>query len=134
MEFVAQALSQTVPPGLSAWPAPPAELLSRVSGLITLYPYCGVLNRADKIAWPPQPPQLMVLGEQDSIISTKKCLAMAAGLQDGGASIHTEVLASADHGFDQSERSFLSNLHFDKGLRDQTTQDIADFLAELRLP
>jgi dienelactone hydrolase len=70
MEFVALASSGETPPGLTAWPGPPAELLSQVSALVLLYPYCGMLNDADADSWRGAPPTKMILAEEDSIVRT----------------------------------------------------------------
>ena len=51
MEFVALTTSGETPPGLTRWPAPPSQLLARVSALVLLYPYCGILNDADAARW-----------------------------------------------------------------------------------
>ncbi|PRY19769.1 dienelactone hydrolase [Aliiruegeria haliotis] len=129
MEFVGLALTGEVPPGLTQWPSEPDMLLAHVSALVVLYPYCGALNGADAISWPDRPPLLMILAENDSIVSTPNCLEAAATLRQGGASVTSVVLAGADHGFDQRERSVLSSLKLDADLRDQATRDIADFLS-----
>lgn len=131
MEFVATAKNGTVPPGLTGWPAPPADLLSRVSGVVLLYPYCGVLNGAETAGWQATPPALMILGGKDSIVSTPACLDRAGRLQGAGAAIETLVLPDADHGFDQQERSALSSLRFEPALRDVAETRVRDFLAAL---
>ncbi|MDV7143263.1 dienelactone hydrolase family protein [Tropicimonas sp. TH_r6] len=120
MEFVAEASSGEVPPGLTKWPAPPESLLESVTAMVLLYPYCGLLNGADKAPWPTDLPVLMVLAEEDRIVDTDDCLAMAETLHAGGAKIETEVLAGAGHGFDQQEKSPLSSLTFDASQRDHT--------------
>ncbi|PRY26779.1 dienelactone hydrolase [Aliiruegeria haliotis] len=118
-EFVAHATSGTVPPGLTAWPAPPDTLLAPVRGLLLLYPYCGILNGADNVDWPSDLPVLMVLAENDRIADVDDCLAMAEVFRTSGAAIETEVLAGAEHGFDQREKSPLSSLTFDAAQRNK---------------
>lgn len=137
MEFVRLALSGDVPPGLSAWQAPPETLLEPVSALIVLYPYCGVLNLADTVAWSSarNPVEtLMILAEDDSIVSTPACLKMAGTLRDGGANIETVVIHNADHGFDQSERSPISPLKFDAELRAEAWVQVEAFLQRVAAP
>lgn len=131
MEFVAHAASGEVPPGLTRWPSPPQDLLEEISAVVLLYPYCGILNGASSGMWPADLPALMILGEDDSIVSTPSCLATAAQLRERGAPITTSVLAGADHGFDQRERSPVSTLSFDAGLRDQAENQINAFLRDI---
>ena len=125
MEFVAEASSGEVPPGLTDWPASPESLLGSMTAMVLLYPYCGLLNYADKTTWPSDLPVLMVLAEDDSIVDTDDCLAMAETLRAGGVDIETEVLEGAGHGFDQQEKSPLSSLTFDATQRDKA-ETIAD--------
>ncbi|WMS40943.1 hypothetical protein RDV64_12660 [Acuticoccus sp. MNP-M23] len=131
MEFVAHAASGEVPPGLTRWPAPPEDLLGQVSAVVLLYPYCGILNGATSGRWPPDLPALMILGEEDSIVSTPSCLGAAEELRERGAPITTRVLEGADHGFDQRERSPVSTLIFDEGLRDEAENQIEAFLKDV---
>jgi dienelactone hydrolase len=128
MEFVAHGSSGTVPPGLTAWPAPPERLLEQVTALVLLYPYCGFLNGADKTIWPSELPVLMVLAEDDTIVDVDDCLSMAVTLRKWGGSIETEVLAGAGHGFDQQEKSPLSSLNFDAAVRDNAQTLVETFL------
>lgn len=128
MEFVGAAASGNVPPGLTRWPEPPGDLLSRLSALVLLYPYCGYFNDVDGAQWRGAPPTLMILAENDSIISTPSCLDLAAELRQGGAIVETVVIGGADHGFDQREKSVLSTLPFNAGQRDTAREAIEDFL------
>lgn len=129
MEFVGLVASGDVPPGLSGWPAPPDALMDTVSAVVLLYPYCGVLNAAASDRWDAAVPTLMILAENDSIVSTPACLSRADALRRGGAPIETLVLPGADHGFDQRERSWLSTLAFDVVLRDRAREAVFGFLA-----
>ncbi len=128
MEFVSHASSGTIPPGLTAWPAPPEILLEKLTALVLLYPYCGLLNGADKADWPSGLPALMVLAEKDNIVDVDDCLAMADSLRRGGASIETEILIGAGHGFDQRDKSPLSSLNFDSAQRDESEMLVETFL------
>lgn len=115
MEFMDLAgLGAAPPPGLTDWPAPPGDLLARVGPVVLLYPYCGVLSRADDANWPADKPGLMILAERDRIVDPAACEAMAARLNGKGARIAVQVLKGADHGFDQAERSAFSPLEFDR--------------------
>ncbi len=51
MECAAQAVPGEVPASLARWPEGPDVLLRRVSALILLYPYCGILNSAAPDRW-----------------------------------------------------------------------------------
>ena len=133
MEFVGLANTGTEVPGLERWPAPPGELLERVSALVLLYPYCGFLNAATAERWRGAPPALMILAQNDSVVSAPACLARARALRATGATVGTQVIAGADHGFDQSEKSPLSNLKFDAAQRAQARDLAFDFLDQ-RVP
>jgi dienelactone hydrolase len=128
MEFAADAASGRLPPGLTAWPAPGPDLLARVSALVLLYPYCGLLNGADEDRWPPVPPSLMVLAEDDTIVDTPDCLERADALRAAGAEVETLVLPGADHGFDQRQKSAFSSLQFVPEQRDAARAAIERFL------
>lgn len=131
MEFLRLALSGQVPPGLGDWPSDPERLLRRLSGVILLYPYCGLLNGADEGDWNAAPPILMILAAEDRITSAPACKEMTDRLRERGARIRVEVLPGADHGFDQRERSALSPLSFDAALRDRTAREVEEFLESL---
>ncbi len=128
MEFVAHAASNERPPGLAHWPDTPEALLQSVSALVLLYPYCGVLNSATAARWAGAPPALFVLAEDDSIVSTPDCVARAEALRQSNAEVEIVVLADADHGFDQQERSPLSMLRFDAQKQAQARRAVLDFL------
>lgn len=57
----------------------------------------------------------MILGEEDSAVSTPTCLRRAGALRASGAAVTIEVLPGADYAFDQQERSPVSPLDFDAG-------------------
>lgn len=121
MEFMQLATQGTAPPpGLTAWPAPPAQLLAKVGRVILLYPYCGLISNAASANWPADVKGLMILADQDRIVNPTLCQRMAVALRGQGADLQVQVIANADHGFDQKERSSLSPLEFN-----QTYTDIA---------
>lgn len=126
MELVRLAGSGEVPPGLAAWPEPPGETLGRLSALVLVYPYCGLLNGAR--GWEGGPPALMVLGGEDRVVSTPACLERA-----GALGIEAAVVAGADHGFDQRERPAISPLVFDAAQTGRARWLVARFLDRLGL-
>jgi dienelactone hydrolase len=129
MEFVHLAATGATPPGLSEWPAPPGDLLARVSAIVLLYPYCGLLNGAEAAAWADAPPTLMVLAAQDSVVSTPECLERAMAFSAAGGEVEAVTISDADHGFDQQERSVFSTLTFEADKRAEARAAGADFLA-----
>ena len=128
MEFMGLLGPGAVPPGLTAWPAAPEALKHAVSAMVLLYPYCGVLNGAEVDLWTGAPPSLFVLAEDDSIVSTPDCIERAEAYRRTGAEVETVVLADADHGFDQRERSVLSTLVFDAAQTETARQAVERFL------
>lgn len=129
MEFLRLAVTGQVPPNLRRWPERPARLLQKLDAVVLLYPYCGLLNGADKGDWTATPPILMILAAEDRIISTPDCEDMANRLRQRGARIEVVVLPDADHAFDQQERAPLSFLSFDAALRDRAAAMVNAFLA-----
>ena len=95
-------------------------------GLVDSTPHAGAVVK--DISIEDRKEMLMILAEDDSIVSTASCLEMADTLRAGGAEIETVVLPHADHGFDQSERSPISTLRFDAGLRAEAQWRIESFL------
>ncbi|WP_295047388.1 dienelactone hydrolase [uncultured Paracoccus sp.] len=129
MEFLdLAAAGMAPPPGLTDWPAAPAALLARIGPVILLYPYCGVMSGADDARWPPGRAALMILAERDRITDPLACQAMADRLNQGGAGIAVQVIAGADHGFDQRERSALSPLEFVQVHTDAATAAVGQLL------
>lgn len=113
MELIQLAASGEIPPGLSAWPAPPEDLLRRIGPVTMLYPYCGIVSRARNARWPAHIRGLMILAETDSITDPEQCREMAGDLSAQGAALEVVTIPGADHGFDQKDRSALSILEFD---------------------
>ncbi|WBU56111.1 dienelactone hydrolase family protein [Paracoccus sediminicola] len=128
LEFLRQALTEELPPGLSEWPAAPQQLLARVGAAVVLYPYCGALNGAAEGDWSMMPPVLMVIAAEDELGLTEDCVAMAEALQDRGATVETPVYEGAGHGFDQKERAAFSVLEYRPDLRARAAADVAGFL------
>ncbi|AXC50220.1 dienelactone hydrolase [Paracoccus suum] len=129
MEFLRQAVTGQPSPALQSWPATHPRLLASLDAVILLYPYCGLLNGADQGDWTRAPPILMLLAAEDQIISTPACEDLADRLRRRGARITVTLLADADHGFDQNERSSLSPLSFDPEMRERASGLVDDFLA-----
>lgn len=134
MELIQLATRDALPPGLSAWPAPPGDLLDRIGPVILLYPYCGILSRAEEGHWPAHLGGLMILAENDSITDPEKCREMAADLVLGGAAIEVATIRGADHGFDQRDRSSLSILEFDPARRAEATEHFDSFMQGFAFP
>jgi dienelactone hydrolase len=128
MEFVTHAAAGELPPGLKRWPEDPEVLLDRVSALILFYPYCGVLNGSTRDHWREDLPTLFVLAENDTIVSTPDCIALAEDLDPASAAVEVTVLTGADHGFDQREKSLFSTLAFDAAQRDRARRIVLKFL------
>ena len=133
MEFVRLAAAGQTPPGLARWPEPPSEALARVSALVLLYPYCGFFNGAQAEDWSGAPPALMILSQQDRVVSTPACIERAEALRASGAEVQVDIILGSNHGFDQAEKSPLSPLPFDAEQRARA-RDAADmFLDSLSL-
>ncbi len=128
MEFVRLANTGQTPPGLTGWPEPSGDSLERISALVLLYPYCGRLNGAQPENWQGAPPMLMILSQHDQIVSTPACAARAEVLRTTGAEVQVEVIANANHGFDQADKALLSTLPLDAAQRAQAEEAMNRFL------
>lgn len=131
MELMAALDRPTPPPGLSAWPAPPAVLAAQIGPVALLYPYCGLLSGAGDAVWPKGARGLMLLAGQDSITDVPACERMAQGLR---ADLWVVTLPGVDHGFDQQDRSALSVLEFDAGARARAGQLVDQLIASPPVP
>jgi dienelactone hydrolase len=131
MEFVRLASTGETPPGLTGWPEPPREALARVSALVLLYPYCGRLNGAWAEGWQGAPPAMMVLSQRDQVVSAPACAERAEAFRTTGAEVELEVIADANHGFDQAEKATFSSLPFNAAQRAQAAEEVAEFLNAL---
>ncbi len=129
LELVNLANAGTVPPGLTQWPLPPETILDQISRMVLLYPYCGILNATGSVPWHQAPEGLVILAENDSVISTPDCLTKLGKLQARGDDLDVVVIADADHAFDQQNRSALSRKTFDEGQRQQAVTLVDTFLA-----
>ncbi|WP_347267429.1 dienelactone hydrolase family protein [Paracoccus sp. (in: a-proteobacteria)] len=127
MEFLRLLGQGTAPPGLSGWPAPPADLAAGLGPVVLLYPYCGLLNNATRAPWPPVR-ALMLLAEQDMITNPAECRTMGEELIAAGTDLTIRTYAGLNHGFDQRQRSPLSPLVFDPKARARATRDVQDFM------
>lgn len=128
LEYLRQAMSGDLPPGLTDWPQAPADQLSRIGAAIVIYPYCGILNGAAEGDWSDMPPILMILAGQDELRVTPACQRMAEDLRERGADIQVILYEDAGHGFEQQERAPFSQLEFIPELRDAATQEVDAFL------
>ena len=133
LEFLHQSQTGQLPPGLSAWPAPPETLHDRVAAAIVIYPYCGVLNGAAADDWSTMPPILMILAGQDELKVTPACQRMAEELRERGASVELVLYEDAGHGFEQQERAPFSLLEYRPELRAAATTVVENFLDQNNL-
>lgn len=117
-ELMALAEAGTIPPGLTAWPEPPDDVLSRVAGVVLLYPYCGRASGAAG-GWNQPAPVLMLLAGEDEIVSVEACQATARALAAHGVPVEVLVMQGAGHGFDQRARAPASPLSFDARATDR---------------
>ncbi|QRZ13529.1 dienelactone hydrolase family protein [Paracoccus methylovorus] len=134
MELLRQLGESEPPPGLTAWPAPPESLAAQLGPVVLLYPYCGLLNTADKGPWPDNIQGLMLLAEEDSIIDSEACRQMATEMAEHGAQLAVKTYPGINHGFDQREHSLLSPLEFDPKALEQATRDIRSFMQGFAAP
>ena len=129
MELLDRLATGEVPPGLTEWPDRPETLARRIDRVVLLYPYCGMMNGARGGDWSKLPPILLIAAENDTIVSTPACVALADTLRNLGATIRVEILPDVNHGFDQGERSALSPLRLVPEARSEARREVEAFLA-----
>jgi dienelactone hydrolase len=129
LDFLSLARQDTPPPLLTRWPAAIAgDPAGGIRKAVLFYPYCGTAARASAAPIAQGVDYLFLLAENDTITPRPACEALAERLRASGADTRVEVFAGATHGFDQQERSILSNLVFDPEARDRATAMLLAFL------
>ncbi len=111
-----------------------SETLASVRALILVYPWCGLSNRARQSGWSHPAPTLFLLASDDIIAPSSECVEIASDLKAGGHTVETQFFSGVTHGFDQSNRSYLSPLEFDAAATATALRTAANFLAEQAAP
>ena len=105
--------------------------LDGVTAAILLYPYCGVASVTYRTRdWGDAPPTLMLLAEDDQMISTPECLEVAQSLQSDGQSLTTHVYPGAHHAFDYSDLPPNSRFSFQPEVTADAQARVIDFLEQ----
>ena len=133
MELLHALAEGAPPPGLTDWPAPPDSLAAQLGPVVLLYPYCGLVSRADG-PWPAGVRVLMLLAGRDAITDPDACRVMASGQLARGTDLTLRIEPKANHGFDQSERSRLSLLRFDPQATFWARERVVAFVRGFALP
>lgn len=107
----------------------PADPLEGVTGVILLYPYCGIGNRARGGGWSRPMPTLFLLGGEDSVAPADACIAIADAMRARGLPVRAVTFAAADHAFDQVERAPFGTKAFDPEVTAEALRLGAAFLA-----
>ena len=119
MDAFALAAEDKVPTSLSD----DAGGLEGVVAVVLIYPYCGAFSVTYRTGdWNDAPPTLMLLAENDTMISTPDCLEVAQGLEADGQKLITHVYPGVDHAFDYSDLPPDSRFPF----RPEVTADAHD--------
>lgn len=132
LDFLALAVSDTVPPLLTDWPetlgSPPYE---GVRGAALFYPYCGLASVGSVEDLPADLSYMFLLVKDDAITNERRCLTIAGALLSQGADISVTIYEGATHSFDQEAKSFLSNLEFNAETTAAATRATREFLSGL---
>ncbi|WP_037260698.1 dienelactone hydrolase family protein [Roseivivax halodurans] len=127
LDYLRLAELDRVPPGLTRWPEG-RDPLGGITGAVTLYPYCGLLSEVAAEGLATSVPTLMLLARDDAIVDETECEALA---EDVPEAVEVHVYDGATHGFDQKERSWLSDLEFNATItEDALARGIAHLSAD----
>ena len=127
LDYLRLAETGRVPPGLTRWPED-RRPLDGITGAVTLYPYCGLLAEVAAEGLATSVPTLMLLARGDTIVDEAECEALA---RDAPGAVEVHVYDGATHGFDQKERSWLSDLEFNGAVtEDALARGIAHLSAD----
>ena len=99
MDLMAMDFGRLAPTGL--WPRPDPAVLAAVKGTILFYPYCGTFSLSPDHPWRMQPPTLMVLAENDTVVSPLACREVATRMESDGVPIVVDSYSDAGHSFDE---------------------------------
>ncbi len=130
MDLMAMDLKTQGPTGLSAIPDP--ALRSSVAGTILFYPYCGMMSLTGKAGWAHEPDSLMIIAEEDTVVSSLACLKAADHLKATGLDLTVKRFQDADHAFDQFDHDPTSSLVYRPELTEEVTGDVRGFLRMVR--
>jgi dienelactone hydrolase len=115
-----------LPPGFAA------HGLKGVVGVLLVYPYCGLGNRARGSGWRHPAEVLMLLGGADRIVALGTCRAIAEALQRRGQKVAVHVYPGIDHGFDDPALQPDSPLIYDPITTADAFVRVGRFLDRLR--
>ncbi len=103
MDLLSMDFAQRAPTGL--WPRPDPAFLGAVQGVVLFYPYCGAFSLTQTHGWSVEPPALMVLADDDTVVSPLACREAADALKSAGVPIVVDSYAGAGHAFDEVDRA-----------------------------
>lgn len=128
MDLLSMDLPRTRPTNLDSVPDDP---LRGVAGAVVFYPWCSLGSRAPG-HWSLMAPSLLLLSENDTVVSTPDCLETADTLRSRGVPIETEVFADVDHGFDAFDTRGDYPSHYDESATERAKERVLGFLARVR--
>jgi dienelactone hydrolase len=128
MDLLAMDPPHARPSNLDSLPDDP---LRGVAGAVVFYPWCSFGARAPG-HWSLTAPSLLLLSENDSVVSTPDCLETADALRSRGVPIEAEVLPGVNHGFDAFDTRGDFPSHYDEAATEHARERVLGFLARLR--
>lgn len=103
-----------------------------VAGLVLLYPYCGLGNRARGRGWRHEAPTLFLLAGADTIVRNPATLAIVDKLRRRGHPVEVHTLEGVNHGFDDTFTYPGNPLVHDPKATEEARKRVAAFLRGLR--
>ncbi len=102
-----------------------------VAGAVVFYPWCSLGSRSPG-HWSLPARTLLLLSEDDTVVSTPDCLETADVLRSRGVAIETEELPGVDHGFDAFDTRGDFPSHYDEASTQHAHERVLGFLDRLR--
>ena len=110
LDALSFAADGETPPGLSALPAEP---LAGVAEALAIYPYCGVLSRAEDAGLAGSAPVFALLAEDDLVVSPQRCADVLEDAQSNGAAVDWMVKPGVTHAFDAPDQAPDPRMEYD---------------------
>lgn len=129
LDLLALADARRLPENLRRWPNSASDNpLEGVVAVIAVYPYCGEASRVKHTGWQRPVPVLFSVVEDDTIVDSEDCLAVALRAQNDGLPVEIELFSNVTHGFDQQDKAVFSLLTYDKTATSRLTALMTEFL------
>ena len=103
------------------------EALSRIRGVLLVYPFCGVITRSTSDAWHTEIDTLMITGGRDTVAPARSCEQAAERLNGNGSSIEWVQFDEATHAFDVNIKELFQRGEYNEDLTQEARDQAVEF-------